>query len=473
MPALTLSETKRRLAGGESCESLVRKSVESAEASKLGAFVTVCREQALEKARALDLRIKAGERPGILAGVPVAIKDNLCTRDLPTTCGSKILASFVPPYSATVVERLEAQGAVVVGKTAMDEFAMGSTSETNAFGVVRNPVDPDRVPGGSSGGSAVSVAAGIVPVSLGSDTGGSIRQPASFCGVVGFKPTYGRISRYGLVAYASSLDQVGPFSRTVEDTALLMNLLSGYDSKDNTSAVREVPDYLQGLEDGVKGLRVGIPAEYWGEGLDPAVRTSLDDAVRRLEARGAILVPVNLPSTRYAISAYYVIAMAEASSNLSRYDGVRYTGRAKDPKSLLDMYCRSRSELFGEEVKRRILIGTFVLSSGYYDAYYAKAQRVREVIRREFEQAFAQCDVLATPTAPTTAWKLGEKMDDPLAMYLSDIDTIAVNLAGLPGLVVPVAPAAGLPVGLQLVGPAFSEALLLRTGRAVEQDGAV
>ncbi len=471
MPAQTLAETKRRIAGGESCESIVREAVEAAERSTLGAFVSVNREQALERARDVDLQLRSGKPVGLLAGVPVAIKDNMCTKGIRTTCGSKILDGFKPPYSATVVERLESQGAVVIGKTAMDEFAMGSTSETNAFGVVRNPVDPDRVPGGSSGGSAVCVAEGIVPVSLGSDTGGSIRQPASFCGVVGFKPTYGRVSRYGLVAYASSLDQIGPFSRTVDDTALMMNVISGYDARDNTSATTDVPDHLVGLEDGVKGLRVGIPAEYWGEGLDPKVRISLDNAVSRLKAQGAIVVPVTLPSTRYAISAYYIIAMAEASSNLSRFDGVRYTGRAQDPKSLLDMYSRTRSELFGEEVKRRILIGTFVLSSGYYDAYYAKAQRVREVIRREFEQAFAQCDVLATPTAPTTAWKLGEKMADPLAMYLSDIDTIAVNLAGLPGLVVPVEAADGLPVGLQLVGPAFSETLLLKTGRAVELPG--
>jgi aspartyl-tRNA(Asn)/glutamyl-tRNA(Gln) amidotransferase subunit A len=473
MPALTLSETRRRFSEGESCESLAEKSLAAAEGSKLGAFVSIDRQGALERARDLDRRKASGESLGLLAGVPVAIKDNLCTTGLRTTCGSRILENFVPPYSATVVEKLEAAGAVIVGKTAMDEFAMGSTSESNAFGVVRNPVDPDRVPGGSSGGSAVCVAEGIVSVSLGSDTGGSIRQPASFCGVVGFKPTYGRVSRYGLVAYASSLDQIGPFSRTVEDTALMMNVISGHDVRDNTSSTISVPDYLAGLEDGVKGLRVGIPAEYWGEGLDPVVRASLDESVARLKDQGAIIVPVNLPSTRYAISAYYIIALAEASSNLSRYDGVRYTGRAKDPKSLLDMYSRTRSELFGEEVKRRILIGTFVLSAGYYDAYYAKAQRVREVIRREFEQAFAQCDVLATPTAPTTAWKLGEKMDDPLAMYLSDIDTIAVNLAGLPGLVVPVSPAAGLPVGLQLVGPAFSEATLLKTGRAVERAGIV
>ncbi|MEK7393898.1 MAG: Asp-tRNA(Asn)/Glu-tRNA(Gln) amidotransferase subunit GatA, partial [Fibrobacterota bacterium] len=383
MPALTLSETRRRLSEGESCESLAEKSLAAAEGSKLGAFVSIDRQGALERARDLDRRKASGESLGLLAGVPVAIKDNLCTTGLRTTCGSRILENFVPPYSATVIEKLEAAGAVIVGKTAMDEFAMGSTSESNAFGVVRNPVDPDRVPGGSSGGSAVCVAEGIVSVSLGSDTGGSIRQPASFCGVVGFKPTYGRVSRYGLVAYASSLDQIGPFSRTVEDTALMMNVISGHDVRDNTSSTISVPDYLAGLEDGVKGLRVGIPAEYWGEGLDPVVRASLDESVARLKDQGAIIVPVNLPSTRYAISAYYIIALAEASSNLSRYDGVRYTGRAKDPKSLLDMYSRTRSELFGEEVKRRILIGTFVLSAGYYDAYYAKAQRVRTLIRKD------------------------------------------------------------------------------------------
>jgi len=467
----TLAQTRARLSEGGSCESLVAESLAQAEASTLGAFVTLDRDRALERARGLDLERANGAKPGPLWGVPVAIKDNLCTEGLRTTCGSRILENFVPPYTATAVRRLEEAGAVIIGKAAQDEFAMGSTSETNAFGVVRNPVDPTRVPGGSSGGSAVAVAAGLVPVSLGSDTGGSIRQPASFCGVVGLKPTYGRISRYGLVAYASSLDQIGPFANCVEDAALLLGLTAGLDPHDNTTSTLAVPDYLAGLEAGVKGLRIGIPAEYWGEGLDEGVRASLDESVAKLREAGAVVVPVSLPSTKYAISAYYVIAMAEASSNLSRFDGVRYTGRHKDARTLLDMYSKTRTDLFGEEVRRRILIGTFVLSAGYYDAYYAKAQRVRELVRREFEAAFALCDVLATPTAPTTAWKLGEKLDDPLAMYLSDIDTIAVNLAGLPGLVVPARPVSGLPVGLQLIAPAFGEEVLLRAGRAVERLG--
>lgn len=467
----TLAQTRTRLAEGGTCESLVAESLAQAEASTLGAFVTLDRDRALERARQLDRDRANGAPMGPLWGVPVAIKDNMCTEGLRTTCGSRILEDFVPPYSATAVLRLEEAGAVVIGKAAQDEFAMGSTSETNAFGVVRNPVDPTRVPGGSSGGSAVAVAAGIVPVSLGSDTGGSIRQPASFCGVVGLKPTYGRVSRYGLVAYASSLDQIGPFANCVEDAAILLGLTAGQDMHDNTSSTLDVPDYLANLDGGVKGLRIGIPAEYWGEGLDEGVRASLDESVAKLRDAGAIVVPVSLPSTKYAISAYYVIALAEASSNLSRFDGVRYTGRTKDARSLLDMYSRTRSELFGEEVRRRILIGSFVLSAGYADAYYAKAQRVRELVRREFEAAFAVCDILATPTAPTTAWKLGEKLDDPLAMYLSDIDTIAVNLAGLPGLVVPVRPVQGLPVGLQLIAPAFGEEVLLRAGRAVERLG--
>lgn len=471
MPTLTLKQARDRLAGGESSESLVKSALDAAKASTLGAFVSIDRERALERARSIDLDRKSGKNPGPLAGIPIAVKDNICTKGLRTTCGSKILEKFEPPYSATAVERLESAGAVVIGKTAMDEFGMGSTSETNAFGVVRNPVDPTRIPGGSSGGSAVAVAEGVVPVSLGSDTGGSIRLPASFCGVVGLKPTYGRVSRYGLVAYASSLDQIGPFGTSVSDVAEMLNLIAGSDPRDNTSAGCSLPDFERALDQGVAGLRVGIPAEYWGEGLDPAVRASLEEGVDRLKSAGATIVPVQLPSTQHAVSAYYIIAMAEASSNLSRFDGVRYTGRAENAKSLLEMYGRTRSALFGEEVKRRILIGTFVLSSGYYDAYYAKAQRVREVIRREFDRAFECCDLLAAPTAPTTAWKLGEKLEDPLAMYLSDIDTIAVNLAGLPGMVVPVTPVGGLPVGLQLIGPAFGEATLVRAGRVVEKAG--
>jgi aspartyl-tRNA(Asn)/glutamyl-tRNA(Gln) amidotransferase subunit A len=469
MPSLTLDSTRKRLQGGDTIEAVVTEALATAEKSNFGAFVTLDREGALARARELDSAVKAGRSAGPLAGIPVAVKDNICTKGLRTTCGSRIIEQFVPPYSATAVERLEAAGAVVIGKTAMDEFGMGSTSETNAFGPVRNPADPERVPGGSSGGSAVAVAAGIVPLALGSDTGGSIRQPASFCGVVGLKPTYGRVSRYGLIAYASSLEQIGPLASTVSDTAELLAILAGSDVRDNTSASREVPDYIAQLNEGVKGLRIGIPAQYWSEGLDEGVRASLDASVAALKTAGATIVPVELPSTRHAISAYYIIAMAEASSNLSRFDGVRYTGRTASAKNILEMYGKTRSELFGDEVKRRILIGTFVLSSGYYDAYYSKAQRVREVIRREFDEAFKSCDLLATPTAPTTAWKLGEKIDDPLAMYLSDIDTIAVNLAGLPGLVVPSQPVNGLPVGLQLIGPAFSEATLLRAGRSLER----
>lgn len=470
MPTLTLQAARQRLSQGETSEALVAKALEMARASQNGAFVNLD-DRALERARAVDAARTAGKPQGPLAGIPVAIKDNICTEGLKTTCGSRILAEFVPPYSATAVERLEQAGAVVIGKTAMDEFGMGSTSETNAFGVVRNPVDPTRIPGGSSGGSAVCVAEGVVPVSLGSDTGGSIRLPASFCGVVGLKPTYGRVSRYGLVAYASSLDQIGPFGTCVEDVAEILNVIAGSDPRDNTSSNLGMADLKPILDQGVAGLRVGIPAEYWGEGLDPKVKASLEDGVRRLTDAGAKVVPVSLPSTQYAVSAYYIIAMAEASSNLSRFDGVRYTGRAPGVKTLLDMYCKTRSEFFGQEVQRRILLGTFVLSSGYADAYYAKAQRIRELIRREFQDAFRQCDLLAAPTAPTTAWKLGEKLEDPLAMYLSDIDTIAVNLAGLPGLVVPVSPVNGLPVGLQLIAPAFHEDVLVRAGRAIEKAG--
>ncbi|MBK8803874.1 MAG: Asp-tRNA(Asn)/Glu-tRNA(Gln) amidotransferase subunit GatA [Fibrobacteres bacterium] len=471
MPTLTLHGARERLSQGESSESLVSKALDAAKSSTNGAFNTLDESRSLDRARELDKARKDGKSLGPLAGIPIAIKDNICTEGLRTTCGSKILDGFKPPYSATAVLRLESAGAILIGKTAMDEFGMGSTSESNAFGVVRNPADPTRTPGGSSGGSAVSVAEGIVPVALGSDTGGSIRLPASFCGVVGLKPTYGRVSRYGLIAYASSLDQIGPFASNVSDAAEILSLIAGADDRDNTSARLDVPDFTSALDQGVVGLRVGIPAEYWGEGLDPQVKAALEDGVRRLTDAGAIVVPVSLPSTKYAVSAYYIIAMAEASSNLSRFDGVRYTGRTKDAKSLLDMYSRTRSELFGQEVQRRILLGTFVLSSGYYDAYYAKAQRIRELIRREFQDAFRHCDLLAAPTAPTTAWKLGEKLEDPLAMYLSDIDTIAVNLAGLPGLVVPVSPVGGLPVGLQLIAPAFQESTLIRAGRALEKAG--
>jgi len=456
-------------AGTTTSEQLVTESFAAAKGNReLNIFLTLDEEGALERAKASDLRRAAG-KAGPLEGIPLAVKDNFCTKGIRTTCASKILENFVPPFTATAVERLEAAGAVVIGKTNLDEFAMGSSTENSAFVATRNPRCPDRVPGGSSGGSAAAVAAGVVAISLGSDTGGSIRQPASFCGVVGLKPTYGRVSRYGLVAYASSLDQVGPFANNVEDAALLLQLMSGADERDNTSSAVAVPDYRQELRKGVKGLRVGIPKEYWGDGLDAGVRATLEAGVRKLEAQGATVVDVSLPSTKYAISAYYVIATAEASSNLSRYDGVRYTSRSADAKNLRELYGHTRTEFFGKEVWRRILLGTFVLSSGYYDAYYSKAQRVRTLIAREFAGAFESCDVLATPAAPVPPWKLGEKVDDPLAMYLSDIDTVAVNMAGLPGLVVPCGQADGLPVGMQFIGPAFREDLIFRAGRSLEE----
>lgn len=457
-------------AGTVTSQALVRQALDAAKASQdLNIFLTLDEEGAMAAARASDERRASGAAVRALEGIPVAIKDNLCTKGVRTTCASQILKDFVPPYTATAVERLTDAGAVVIGKTNLDEFAMGSSSENSSYGATRNPRSPDRVPGGSSGGSAAAVAAGVVAISLGSDTGGSIRQPASFCGVVGLKPTYGRVSRYGLVAYASSLDQVGPFANSVEDAALLLELMEGVDVRDNTSSPAPTSDYRAEMKKGVKGLRVGIPAEYWGEGLDAGVRAALEKGVETLKAQGAEIVPVSLPSTKYAISAYYVIATAEASSNLSRFDGVRYTSRTENPKDLLELYGKTRSEFFGPEVWRRILIGTFVLSSGYYDAYYSKAQRVRALIAKEFAQAFESCDVLATPVAPTPPWKIGEKFSDPLAVYLSDIDTVAVNMAGLPGLVVPCGEASGLPVGMQFIGPAFSEGTLFRAGVVLEK----
>jgi aspartyl-tRNA(Asn)/glutamyl-tRNA(Gln) amidotransferase subunit A len=467
---MTIGKLSEALAkGNTTSEQLLEQCLQSAQdRSSLNIFLTMDSEGALRAARESDARRAAGKPSRPLEGIPVAIKDNLCTEGVRTTCASRILKDFVPPYTATAVKRLQDAGAIVIGKTNLDEFAMGSSCEKSAFGPTRNPRVPDRVPGGSSGGSAAAVAAGIVPISLGSDTGGSIRQPASFCGVVGLKPTYGRISRYGLVAYASSLDQVGPFANSVEDAALLLELMAGTDPCDNTSSAVEVPSYRQEMMRGVKGMRIGIPKEYWGEGLEPGVRSALEASVECLKAQGAEVVDVSLPSTKYAISAYYIIATAEASSNLSRFDGVRYTARSEEAKDIVDLYGRTRSEFFGHEVWKRILVGTFVLSSGYYDAYYSKAQRVRRLIAQEFSKAFEVCDVLATPVAPTPPWKLGEKMSDPMAMYLSDIDTVAVNMAGLPGLVVPSGNSDGLPVGIQFIGRAFGEGELFRVGKALE-----
>ena len=437
---------------------------------EIHAYLTLCREAARAQADAADRRLRNGEGVTPLTGIPIALKDNLCTTGVKTTCASKILEGFIPPYDATVVERLRAQGAVFVGKTNMDEFAMGSSTENSAFGVTRNPWDRTRIPGGSSGGSAAAVAADECAGALGSDTGGSIRQPAACCGVTGLKPTYGRVSRYGLVAFASSLDQIGPLTKDVTDCALLMNAIAGHDPLDSTSADVACPDFTRGLGRGVRGLRVGVPKEYFIAGMDRSVEDAVKAAIAALEREGAIPVDVSLPHTEYAVAVYYLLATAEASSNLARYDGVRYGHRAKAPADLIDLYVRSRAEGFGPEVKRRIMLGTYALSSGYYDAYYAKAQRVRTLIKRDFDRAFERADVIATPTAPTPAFRLGEKTQDPLQMYLSDIFTISVNLAGVPALSMPCGfSPEGLPIGLQLIGKTFDEETVLRAAFAYEQ----
>ncbi len=434
------------------------------------AYVTVDEEGALKRAEEVQRRIDDGTLTGPLAGVPVAIKDNMCTKDLLTTCSSKILYNFVPTFSAETVINLENAGAVILGKTNMDEFAMGSTTETSAYGVTRNPWDLEHVPGGSSGGSCAAVAAEECFFALGSDTGGSIRQPSSFCGVTGIKPTYGTVSRYGLIAYGSSLDQIGPIARDVTDCATILEAISSYDKKDSTSIPREDMDFTSALVDDVKGMRIGIPRDYLGEGLDEEVKDAILKAAKVLEDKGAIVEEFDLGLVKYAIPAYYVIASAEASSNLSRFDGVKYGLRAKEYEGLHEMYKKSRSEGFGEEVKRRIMLGSFVLSSGYYDAYYLKALRTKALIKKEFDKAFEKYDVILGPAAPSTAPKLGESLSDPLKMYLGDIYTISVNLAGLPGMTVPCGKdSAGLPIGLQLIGDCFQEKKIIRAGYAFEQ----
>jgi len=439
---------------------------------KVRAYLTLTPDQARAQAKEADRCLnKKAEDVSPLTGIPMGIKDVICTHGVKTTCGSRMLENFVPPYNATVMERLEAHGAVMLGKLNMDEFAMGSSTENSAFHPTHNPWDLERIPGGSSGGSAASVAARICACSLGSDTGGSIRQPASHCGVVGLKPTYGRVSRYGLVAFASSLDQIGSLTRDVTDCALLLNVISGYDPKDSTSIPRDVPDYTLSLVPGLKDCTIGIPKEYFISGLDPEVEKSVRDAVSALEAQGARIVEVSLPHTDYAVATYYIIAPAEASSNLSRYDGVKYGLRAHahDFKDLSDMYKKTRSQGFGPEVKRRIMIGTYSLSAGYYDAYYKKASQVRTLIMQDFKNAFEKCDVIAAPVAPTTAFRLGEKTGDPLQMYLSDIFTIPVNLAGIPGISVPCGlDCDGLPIGLQLMATHFGEERLLTAAYNLE-----
>jgi aspartyl-tRNA(Asn)/glutamyl-tRNA(Gln) amidotransferase subunit A len=435
----------------------------------INAYLSVSRERALSAAAAVDqLATQGGPLPP-LAGVPIGIKDVLVMKGSPATAGSRILEGYRPPYDATVVKRLEAAGAVLVGKLNCDEFAMGSSNENSGYGPVRNPAALDRVPGGSSGGSAAAVAAGMAVAALGTDTGGSIRQPASFCGVVGLLPTYGRVSRYGLIAFASSLDRVGPLTRTVRDAAILLGVIAGHDPLDATSAKLPVPDYVQALEQPVTGLRVGVPSEYFGDGLDADVRAAIDSAIEQLRAAGCTIRPVSLPHTRYAIPTYYLVATAEASANLARFDGVRYGFRAKDANALTDMYRQSREIGFGAEVKRRILLGTYALSAGYYDAYYKKAQQVRTLLTRDFLTAFEQVDVLITPTAPTPAFKLGEKTADPLSMYLADIYTVTASLAGICGISVPCGKSSeGLPIGAQILGKHFDEATVLRAAQAVE-----
>ncbi len=436
---------------------------------QLRAFLTVTREDALRRAAESDARFKAGNPRGPLDGVPIALKDLFCTRGVRTTSGSKILDRFVPPYDATVVARLDAAGAILLGKLNMDEFAMGSSTEHSAFGTTRNPWDLARVPGGSSGASSAVVAADLAALSLGTDTGGSIRQPAAFCGVLGMKPTYGRVSRYGVIAFASSLDQVGPFAKDVEDAAVLLGTIAGVDPMDSTAVDVPVPDYRAALGRGIEGMKIGVPAEYFIDGMDPEVERAVREAIAALEKLGARTEPVSLPHTEYGLAAYYVIAPAEASSNLARYDGVKYGLRVPGARDLIDMYSKTRAAGFGKEVKRRLMLGTYVLSAGYYDAYYGQAQKVRTLVRRDFEQAFARVDLIVAPTTPGVAFKMGEK-EDPLQMYLNDIFTIPVNLAGLPGVSIPGGfTQTGLPIGLQLIGKAFDEATLFRAAHAYQQ----
>ncbi len=457
-------------AGSFSSEELTRACLDRVSRfdEQLNCFISVTEEPALEAARMADARIKAGDA-GPLTGIPFAHKDIFCTRGVKTSCGSKMLDNFIAPYDATVTRKLLDAGAVMLGKTNMDEFAMGSSNETSFYGPVKNPWNPATVPGGSSGGSAAAVAARLVPVSTGTDTGGSIRQPAALCGITGIKPTYGCVSRYGMIAFASSLDQGGPFARTAEDAAIMLGAMAGYDERDSTSIQRPSDDYRADLDKSLQGLKIGLPKEYFGEGLDGAVGTVVEAALKEFEKMGATLTEISLPNTHLSVPTYYVVAPAECSSNLSRFDGVRFGHRAENPQDLEDLYTRSRGEGFGAEVKRRILIGTYALSAGYYDAYYLKAQQVRRLIREDFVRAFKDVDVIMGPTAPTVAFELGAKADDPVSMYLSDIYTIAVNLAGLPAMSIPAGFAGNMPVGLHVIGNYFREGQLLNTGHQYQQ----
>ena len=465
---LNLTEISEKLRKREvSSRELTELCIGKIRESKLNAVNTVCEARALAAADRADERLARGEG-GALCGVPVIVKDNICTKDVRTTCGSKILENYIPPYDATAVEKLDAAGAVILGKSNMDEFAMGSSSETSYFGKVRNPVDPETVPGGSSGGSAAAVGASLCFAALGSDTGGSIRQPASLCGVVGLKPTYGTVSRYGLVAFGSSLDQIGPFARSVRDCAEVLNVLVGHDPRESTSFKREYPDFTASFRGSVKGLRIGMPEEYFAGGTDPEVREAVEKAISFFERNGAEIKRISLPLTDVGLSVYYIIACAEAASNLSRFDGIKYGYRAEKFDNLVDLYVRSRTEGFGAEVKRRIMLGNYVLSSGYYDAYYLKALKVRTLIKRDFDRAFGECDLIFSPTSPTPAFRFGEK-SDPLTMYLSDVFTVAANIAGLPAMSLPCGRTQkGLPIGLQIMGAPFGEQTMLNAAEFYE-----
>ncbi|MBI2970560.1 MAG: Asp-tRNA(Asn)/Glu-tRNA(Gln) amidotransferase subunit GatA [Gammaproteobacteria bacterium] len=471
MHAYSVAELSELLESGRvSSEEWTRVCLERAERfnPELNCFISLTPELALQQARAADARRARGEA-GPLTGIPLAHKDIFCTEGIRTSCGSRMLDNFIAPYDATVVARLAAAGMVMIGKTNLDEFAMGSSCENSYYGSTLNPWDRARVPGGSSGGSACAVAARIVPAATGTDTGGSIRQPAAMCGITGLKPTYGLVSRHGMVAFASSLDQGGPLTRSARDAALLLNAMAGFDPRDSTSAERPAEDYNAGLDEPEKGLRIGLPKQYFDDQLDPGIAAIISEALQVLEQAGAVLTEIDLPSTALSIPAYYVVAPAEASSNLSRYDGVRFGYRCEHPADILDLYCRSRGEGFGREVKRRIMIGTYVLSAGYYDAYYLQAQKIRRLIRNEFREAFSRVDLIAGPASPTTAFRLGERLNDPVTMYLSDVYTVSANLAGLPAACVPAGFAGGLPVGLQFIGDYFSEKRILNVAHQFQQ----
>ena len=470
---LTVHELKEKLANKELTITEITKAyadrIEEKE-KDIGAFVTILKEDAMKKAQEIEEKVKANEIKGDLSGIPIGIKDNICTKGIATTCSSKMLENFVSPYDATVIEKVNNENMINLGKLNMDEFAMGGATEYSAFHVTKNPWNLNKVPGGSSGGSAAAVASQMVPWALGSDTGGSIRQPASFCGVVGMKPTYGLVSRYGLVAFASSLDQIGPITKDVEDCANLLNVITGYDEKDSTSENREKVDYTLSLKNDVKGIKIGIPKEFYGEGISEEVKQKLEEAIEKYKELGAEVEEFSLDIANYALATYYIIACAEASSNLGRFDGIRYGYRTPNYENLKDIYKNSRSEAFGSEVKRRIILGTYVLSSGYYDAYYKKAQQVRTLVQAKFDEAFSKYDVILTPTAPTTAFNIGEKSSNPLEMYLADICTVSVNIAGLPGISIPCGvDKEGMPIGMQLIGQKFSEETLLNAAYTFEQ----